>query len=327
MGRKKHRHSDPPAAAADATVGGEHILDDGAKPVLFQVMEVIGRYVADWQPVDRMLRGLTPGMRGVMNFTPAAFGTLVAKMPIKWFTSEESAEFVADVAKEAVQIANRLVQEKGHVTPDEVADAVRTAAENVRAKKVLVGPLGDIHVPDCPTLRAYLAENGVEGKESTYGEELDHGSPHGYCCHERIKEKLRSVLPGQNASKDGRRPFLQRLGDMPEGELRDAVVEWVNATARDPHRLPTLLEALGEIDEDGELEAVMLLDDDVREQMIPLLRGRNAEHWMKDALRTVGGKLAEFDASLAPLVAARTAARTTKPRRSLLAKLIRGTTL
>ncbi|HTK05171.1 MAG TPA: hypothetical protein VL500_06295 [Candidatus Eisenbacteria bacterium] len=313
-------------------VGGASALDEALRPAVSNALSGMLDWVLDVKPINEALKHLSPSFRQMSSLLPMAAGYGFAKLPVSLFKNMTVAHFFQDVVVEMARHIDRKIKQAGSVdkvSPGEYADAAHAGAVEAMARKYVVDPMGHLHRADCVRLASFrrphqqrndrngqpvppppsqLQEIGIEG---AIAQKLQ-VSP---CCFEGVQADVKKA-EAPKAEKKFRSPAEVFAAIKPE--LREKFNAWLKSTDEETRK--RLLTLLKHVDSVEEVEALMSVDDDLREDMLALCENTNASLKVSNFLGLAASALKsgakdakvaitkaweaykKFDASLAPTV-------------------------
>lgn len=313
-------------------VGGASALDEALRPAVSSALSGMLDWVLDVKPLNEAIKHLSPSFRQMTSLLPMAVGYGFAKLPVSLFKTPTIAHFFQDVVVEMARHLDRKIKAAGSadkMSHEEYVQAVQEGYAAAMERKYVVDPMGHIHRPDCVKLSAFRRphqqRNDRNGQplppppsqlqevslQTAIGQKLQ-GSP---CCFESISADLKKA-EAPKAEKKFRSPAEVLAAVKPE--LREKFNAWLKGT--DQTTRERLLTLLKHVDSVEEVEALMSVDDDLREDMLKLCENTNASLKVsnflglaanvlktgaagaKEAIAKAWTAFKKWDASLEPMV-------------------------
>ncbi|HTM68494.1 MAG TPA: hypothetical protein VL426_04285 [Candidatus Binatia bacterium] len=268
-------------------VGGKSALDEALRPAVSSALSGLLDLVLDVKPINEALKFLSPGARQLASMLPMAAGYGFAKLPMSLFPNPTVADFFEDIVVEMARHIDRKIKASGSVdklSPKEYVEAMQAGAKEAMERKYVVDPMGFLHRADCVKLQSFRRphqerkdRNGQplppppsQLQEVTLQTAIDQklqGSP---CCFQGIQADLKKA-DSPKAEKRFRSP-AEVIGAL-KPELREKFNAWLKGCDEETRK--RLLTLLKHIDSPEEVEALLSVDDELREEMLVLCENTN----------------------------------------------------
>jgi len=278
---------------------GPNAWDDALRPAVETWMEHALDKLFETRYVDSVIRSLPPAAKKSIMAAPSAVAYVLAKIPDKAFLgNSEVADFVRDVATEAVRHMAEIVEHKGEISPEEIANSVKAARQEVEQRKFAIDPLGHYHMTECPSLallRQLMTKPAQPPRdknataqpptqfqfaELSFKDILLQRRQPSPCCRKGIEAELAeaekkakpSAKPMKFASPAELLGYLQKQ----EPDMAKKIKKWFNTMGHDEIMLA--VEGFGELNHLDELAGIMFFKPEQRLAALKLMRDRDASH-------------------------------------------------
>ncbi len=282
-----------------ANASGPNAWDDALKPVIEHFLEHTLDKLFDTRYVDGIIRSLPPAAKKSAKAAPSFVAYLLAKVPDKAFLGNpEIADFVRDVAVEAVRHAADLVEKKGELTADDMAGVIKTARQEVEQRRYAIDPLGHYHMIECPSLallRQLMAKPAQQPRdknspapqptqfqfaELSFKDILLQKRQPSPCCRKGIEaeqaEAEKKATPAAKPLKFSSPADLLGYLTKEQPEMAKKVKLWFNTLTQD--EIMQAVEGFGELNHINELAGIMFFRREHRLAALKLMRDRDASH-------------------------------------------------
>lgn len=244
-------------------------------------------HVSEWAPIKAMIADLSPKMKtAIYHGLPSSTGLLIDRIPNSMFKTPERGEFVKDTVREVAKRISDAVN-AGVTDPEEARRLVDEAVQSVKDRVLVIdNQLNLAHHGGCFELQRIFLPKGKKHSELKYEAAIERGvkfCPH---CFPKIQQELQK--PAEEPKKQSPRKNLSPMDimGMVDKKERAAFSRWINS--KTPEERKALFDSLQELDSIEEFRGLMSLSPRIRDEAVHLLKNRNAKHWLKGLLGTIG---------------------------------------